>query len=275
MRQKQPSDFAQALWQHRELLWQLSKRSIESRYRGSLLGRAWSLITPLLMLAVYTFVFSSVFRARWGDLQEIGPLAFAINLFTGLIVFNLFSEVLNQSPDLMLRNSNLVTKVVFPLELLPAASVISALFNATTSVSVLILFQIANSILGGEPPHIEILWLPLIWTPLLAGCLALSWITSALGVYLRDLGQITNVATNLLLFMSAVFYPLSALPVQWQPVLFLNPLVPIIEQTRLVVVTGRGPGMNYLTVGFTVAIIACEMSYRFFRKARRGFADVL
>lgn len=233
------------------------------------------------MLAVYTFVFSSVFRARWGDLQETGPLTFAINLFTGLIVFNLFAEVFNQSPDLMLRNSNLVTKVVFPLEVLPAAAVTSALFNALTGTGILISFQVVNQLLtpttlhGNPGPHLELLWLPLVWTPLLAGCLALSWLTSALGVYLRDLGQITNVSTNLLLFLSAVFYPLSALPPKWQPVLEINPLVPIIEQTRAVVVIGHSPELSYLLWGITGSLAACELCFRLFQKARKGFADVL
>jgi len=107
--------FLAALWSQRDLLWQLSKRSIEGRYRGSMLGWTWSFATPLLMLAVYTFVFSEVFQARWGDLNELGPLGFAINLFAGLIVFNIFAEVANQSADLILNNKNLVTKVVFDI----------------------------------------------------------------------------------------------------------------------------------------------------------------
>ena len=269
--------FPQALWRQRELWWQLSKREVQGRYRGSMLGWGWSLITPLLMLAVYTFVFSQVFKARWGDLQQSGPLVFAINLFAGLIVFSLFAETANQSPSLMLNNSNLVTKVIFPLEILPAVTVAAALFHALTSLVVLVGFQIVNGLAasGGTGIQTTLLWLPLVWLPLLGGCLALGWLLSALGVYLRDLGQMIGVAVNLLMFLSAVFYPLSSLPARWQPLLQLNPLVLVIEQTRRVAVNGLPPSLGYLMGGCGLVLVACELSYRAFQKARRGFADVL
>lgn len=279
--------FPQALWRQRELWWQLSCREVQGRYRGSMLGWGWSLITPLLMLAVYTFVFSQVFQARWGDLQQSGPLAFAINLFAGLIVFNLFSETANQSPGLILSNANLVTKVIFPLEILPAVTVTAALFHAVTSLVVLLGFQIVNGWLangwlltglaatGSAGIQATVLWLPLVWLPLVSGSLAMGWLLSALGVYLRDLGQVVGVATNLLMFMSAVFYPLSALPERWQPLLQLNPLVPVIEQTRRVAVAGSAPELGYLVGGCALGLAACELAFRAFQKARRGFADVL
>jgi len=273
--------FPRALWKQRELWWQLSKREVQGRYRGSVLGWGWSLITPLLMLAVYTFVFSQVFQARWSDLEQRGPLVFAINLFAGLIVFNVFSEIANQSPSLILGNANLVTKVIFPLEILPAVTVTAALFHAITGLLVLIGFQLLNGLLsqgwgaGLWGLHASLLWLPLVWLPLLTSCLALGWVLSALGVYLRDLGQVIGVAVNLLLFLSAVFYPLSSLPARWQPLLQLNPLVMVIEQTRRVAVNGLLPSPTYLVAGSALGILACELSYRAFEKARRGFADVL
>lgn len=273
--------FPRALWKQRDLWWQLSKRDVQGRYRGSMLGWGWSLITPLLMLAVYTFVFSQIFQARWSDLQQSGPLVFAINLFAGLIVFNVFSETANQSPSLMLSNANLVTKVIFPLEILPAVTVTAALFHALTSLMVLLGFQLLNGLLshswwlGHWGVQASALWLPLVWFPLFTSCLALGWLLSALGVYLRDLGQVMGVAVNLLLFLSAVFYPLSALPDRWQPLLQLNPLVMVIEQTRRVAVNGMSPSAIYLFTGSVLGIVACELSYRAFEKARRGFADVL
>jgi lipopolysaccharide transport system permease protein len=269
--------FPRALWRQRELWWQLSRREVQGRYRGSMLGWGWSFITPLLMLAVYTFVFSQVFQARWGDLQESGPLVFAINLFAGLIVFNVFSEIASQSPTLILTNANLVTKVIFPLEVLPAVSVAAALFHALTSLVVLVGFQLVNGLLAGSGLGLPatLLWLPLVWLPLLSGCLALGWLLAALGVYLRDLGQVIGVAVNLLMFLSAVFYPLSALPERWQPLLQLNPLVLVIEQTRRVAVAGEMPSLAYLGWGSVLGLVVCELGFRAFQKARRGFADVL
>lgn len=274
--------FPQALWRQRELWWQLSQREVQGRYRGSMLGWGWSLITPLLMLAVYTFVFSQIFRARWGDLQQSGPLVFAINLFAGLIVYNLFAETAIQGPGLILSNANLVTKVIFPLEVLPAVTVAAALFHALTSLVVLVGFQVTNGLIGtgaasanGLGIHPTMLWLPLVWLPLVSGCLALGWLLAALGVFLRDLGQVIGVFVNLLMFLSAVFYPLSSLPPQWQPLLQLNPLVLVIEQTRRVAVNGQLPSLSYLLWGGLIGLLACELSFRSFQKARRGFADVL
>lgn len=270
---KRPSlQFLNALICNRELIWRLTERLVSGRYRGSLLGWGWSLINPLLMLAVYTFVFSEVFKARWGSAAEAsGTLAFAINLFAGLIVFNLFAECMNQSPTLILENPNYVTKVVFPLEALSVVAVGSSVFHALTSLVVLLLFQL----LAGSGPMVTVLWLPLIWLPLLLGCLALSWLLACAGVFLRDVGQITGVLTSMLMFMSAVFYPVSALPLRWQPILQLNPLVQVIEQTRQVVVQGEAPSANYLIWGSLVTLVAAEVCYRGFCRSRRAFADVM
>lgn len=263
--------FPAPLWRHRELAWQLSRRDVAGRYRGSVLGWGWSFLTPLLMLAVYTFVFSQVFQARWGNLDQLGPLGFAINLFAGLIVFSFFSESVNKASLLVLSNANYVTKVVFPLEILPAVNVASAAFHALASLIVLALFQL----LALQQIPWAMLWLPLVWLPLVAGCLALSWLLAALGVYLRDVGQVVGVITQMLMFLSAVFYPLSALPTQWQPWLALNPLVIVIEQTRRVAIGHQPPDPAYLIWGVLLGLLVCEFSFRLFQQARRGFADVL
>ncbi len=263
--------FPRALWKNRELLWVLTEREVAGRYRGSLLGWAWTLLTPLLMLAVYTFVFSQVFQARWEDLQDQGSLGFAINLFAGLLVFNLFSECANRAPTLILENTGFVKKVVFPLEVLGGVIVGAATFHALTSLAVLALFRIVAS--GGLPR--TFLWIPFVWLPLLLGSLALTWLLSALGVFLRDTGQIVGVLVTMLMFLSAVFYPLSALPDRWHPLLMLNPLITIIEQTRRVAVSGLNPNASYLILGTLLGLVLCEAAYRSFQKARRGFADVL
>jgi lipopolysaccharide transport system permease protein len=265
--------FPFALLCQRQLLVRLTQREVIGRYRGSVLGWGWSFLNPLLMLAVYSFVFSQVFQSRWGSTQNGSndPLLFAINLFTGLIVFNLFSECATKAPSLILSNSNYVTKVVFPLEILAGVTVGAASFHAITSLVILALFQIIGT---GTIP-ITSLWLPLVWMPLVIGCLGLVWIVSALGVFLRDIGQVVNVAVSMLMFLSAVFYPVSALPAAWRPVLSLNPLVPIIEETRRVCVVGLAPDIHYLIGGSLLALILCELGYRSFEKARRGFADVL
>jgi lipopolysaccharide transport system permease protein len=263
--------FLVSLFRHRELWWRLSEREVIGRYRGSILGWGWSLLTPLLMLAVYTFVFSTVFKSSWGVPGQTGPLAFAINLFAGLIAFGLFSECVSKAPGLILGNANYVTKVIFPLEILGASSVAAALFHACASVVILLGFKL----LAIHSIPLTALLLPLVWLPLVLGCLAMTWLLSALGVFLRDLDQLVGVAVSMLMFMSAVFYPLSALPPAWQPVLKLNPLVLAIEQSRRVLVQGTMPGTRYVLLGSLLMLVACEISYRLFCRARRGFADVL
>ena len=263
--------FVTSLVRNRELWWRLSEREVIGRYRGSILGWGWSLLTPLMMLGVYTFVFSTVFKARWGDLEQAGSLGFAINLFAGLITFNIFAECATQAPTLILSNVNYVTKVIFPLETLSAVSVAAALFHGCTSTIVLLAFEL----IAVQQVPLTVLLLPLVWLPFLLGCLAMSWLLSALGVFLRDLGQLIGVAVSMLMFMSAVFYPLSALPPALQTVMGLNPLVVVIEQSRRVLVQGVAPSASYVVLGFLLMLGLCEVSYRLFSKARRGFADVL
>ena len=263
--------FPHALWKHRELWWRLTEREVLGRYRGSALGIGWSFITPLAMLAVYTFVFSQVFKARWGGLEQAGPLGFAVNLFAGLIVFNLFSECVSRAPSLIVANPNYVKKVIFPLEVLGSVAVGSAGFHATTSLIILIMFELV----AFHRLPVTLLLLPLVWLPLLLGSLACTWLLSAAGVFLRDIGQLIGVALNMLLFLSPIFFPVSALPARWQPILALNPLAPIIEETRRVAVQGVIPNPVYLMTATIVTAVACELSFRVFQRTKRAFADVI
>jgi lipopolysaccharide transport system permease protein len=263
--------FPSTLWRHRELWWRLTEREVLGRYRGSLLGVAWSFLNPLAMLAVYTFIFSNVFQARWGSLKESGPLGFAINLFAGLICFNLMAECVNMAPRTILNYPNYVKKVIFPLEVLGAVTVGSAVFHALTSLVILCLFEL----IGLRRIPWESLWLPVVWLPLLLGCLGMSWLLGALGVFLRDLSQVVAVAVNMLMFLSPIFFPISALPSRWQPLLALNPLAGVIEQTRSVLVEGRMPDFGYVAISTVLTLVFCEASFRGFGKAKRGFADVL
>lgn len=263
--------FPRALWIHRELWWRLTEREVLGRYRGSALGIGWSFITPLAMLTVYTFVFSQVFKARWGGLEEAGPLGFAVNLFAGLIVFNLFSECVNRAPGLVVANPNYVKKVVFPLEVLGSVAVGSAGFHAITSLIILVVFEL----IAFHQVPITLLWLPLVWLPLLLGSLAATWILSSAGVFLRDIGQLIGVGLNMLMFLSPIFFPISALPAHWQPILALNPLAHVIEQTRRVAVQGLNPNLNYLATGILLTALGCELGFRAFQKSKGAFADVI
>ena len=263
--------FPKSLWHRRELWWRLTEREVLGRYRGSALGIGWSFMTPLAMLAVYTFVFSQVFKARWGGIENTGPLGIAVNLFAGLIVFNLFSECVNRAPNLIIQNSNFVKKVVFPLEVLGSVAVGSACFQALTSTVILMLFEL----IAFQSVPITILWLPIVWLPLILGSLTITWLLSAVGVYIRDIGQLIVVCLNMLMFLSPIFFPTSALPARWQPLLGLNPIAQVIEQTRRVAVQGLSPESNYIFVGVIISCLSCELAFRTFQRLKRYFADVL
>ena len=263
--------FVFSLLKHRELWYRLTERAVAARYKGSTLGFGWSLMQPIVMLAVYTFVFSTIFKSRWAGMEGAGSLGYALNLFVGLIVFNVFADCLGSSPGLVVNNKNYATKVIFPLELLGATTLGSALFQAITSIFILIVFELV--VFQSVPATLFLI--PVVWLPLLFGCLSLSWLLSSLGVFLRDLEQLIPMFLSIAMFLSAVFYPVSSLPESFQPLMHLNPLALIIEQTRLVAIEGALPRLDYILFGTLLAVIMCETSFRFFQRARRGFADVL
>lgn len=220
-----PRKLLASFWSNRRLIWQMSRREVIGRYRGSIMGLAWSFFNPVFMLAVYTFVFSVVFKARWNTGGD-SKTEFALVLFAGLIVFNLFTECVNRAPSLIISNVNYVKKVVFPLEILPWIALGSAMFHALVSLGV---WLIAYLILFGVP-HITVLLLPLVILPLLLFIMGLTWILASLGVYLRDVSQFIGIVTTVLMFLSPVFYPASSLPGKYRDLMLLNPLTPAIEQ---------------------------------------------
>ncbi|HRK69707.1 MAG TPA: ABC transporter permease, partial [Hyphomonas sp.] len=204
---------------HRELIWQMARREVGQRYRGSYLGMLWTLITPIAMLLVYTFVFSLVFRSRWQADVETPPGEFALILFSGLAAFNFLSEVINRAPTLILSNPNFVKKVVFPLEILPVVAIVSALVNSLISVALVVIGGIL--VLG----HVSstILLLPLAYVPLILMVIGLAWFLSALGVYVRDIGPGISIVVQMLFFVSPIFFPVSAAPEWIRPAYALNP----------------------------------------------------
>jgi len=263
--------FVSALIRHRELWWRLTERAVASRYKASALGFGWSILQPLIMMGVYTFVFSTIFESRWRGYEEAGALGFAINLFAGLIVFNLFADCVGSAAGLIVNNKNYVTKVIFPLELLVATSVSSATFQAMTSTTILLVFQI----IALHKIPTTLIWLPFIWIPLVLGCLALGWFLSSIGVFIRDVEQIVPMILSIMMFMSGVFYPVSSLPAVVRPIMYVNPLSVVIEQTRRVMLDGLAPSRWYLMLGLCIGLLVCETAYRGFQRARRDFADVL
>ncbi|MCB2189926.1 MAG: ABC transporter permease [Deltaproteobacteria bacterium] len=266
-----PVALASSLWRHRHLVWQLTKRDVIGRYRGSFLGVSWSFFIPLVMLGVYTFVFSEVFNARWGDAPGQGKAQFAVMLFIGIICHGFFCECLNRSPGLILSNSSYVKRVIFPLEVLAVVTLASAFFHL--AVNVLVLF--AGSLLLGQALPWTAILLPVVLAPLGVFALGVLWFLAGLGVYVRDVSQITGVLTTLLLFISPVLYPLSAVPQKFQGFLLINPLTLVIEQTRQVFVLGHLPDWGGWGIYLACAIAFAWAGFWWFQRVRKGFADVI
>lgn len=256
---------------NRKLIFQMAQREVLGRYRGSIMGLAWSFFNPLLMLAVYTFFFSFIFKSRWGTAQDAGHADFAIVLFVGLIIHGLFAECINRAPLLINSNVNYVKKVVFPLEVFPWIAMGSALFHAAISVLVLLALQL---IIVGSLPW-TVVFFPLVIIPLLLVTLGFAWFLAATGVFVRDIGQATGMFTSVLMFISPVFYPISTLPSKMHILVMLNPLTLIIEESRKVLLFGEMPNWNALGVYLLVSVAIAWAGFWWFQKNRKGFADVL
>ena len=252
------------------LLVQLTKRDILSRYRGSLLGVLWSVLTPLFMLAVYTLVFGSIFKARW-SVPEEGNVNFALILFCGLTAYNIFAETISRAPGIIVGNPNYIKKVVFPLAILPITVLGSALMNAAIGMGIILVAQL---LLSGTL-HWTIIYLPIVLLPLILFALGLSWFLAALGVYVRDVVQVVPVFVTAMLFLTPVFYPTSALPQKIQFLGYFNPLGYVVEDVRRIILWGYQPNWSWLGFGLLLGIVSALIGYLWFQKTRSGFADVV
>lgn len=262
------------LWprRHWPLVWLLARRDVDSRFRQSMLGGFWLVITPLAMLLVLTVVFRHVMGVRWPGLtQEESGLAFALRLYAGLAVFQFFADCVNRAPNLVVSQPQLVKKVVFPLELLAWVNVVSALVGLVVS-GVLLLAGVAW-IRGSIP--ISALALPLIWLPLLPLLLGMGWMLSGAGTYLRDVGQILGPVLSAMMFLTPIFFPTSALPEGIRAWMALNPMAEPITQTRMVLLEGAWPDWSAWAIHALGCVAFAVLGAVWFERVRKGFADVL
>jgi lipopolysaccharide transport system permease protein len=258
-----------AIWRHRNLVFELTKREFSGRYRGSFGGILWSFFHPLFLLSVYTISFGVIFKSRWGFSGD--TTEYALMLFAGLIIFNTFSEVLSKSPTLITSNPNLVKKVVFPVELLPVITVATALIHALIGI---VVWLLGYSLLFGLPKVTAFLF-PVIMVSFLPVLLGLGWLLSAVGVIIRDISEATGLVNHTLLFLTPIFYSIEAAPSQLQKLLKLNPLTFIIEQFRLIIFYGQMPDFKGLVIYFLLATVFGWFMLVLFGRLRPIFSDML
>lgn len=247
---------------------ELVRREFSGRYRGSFGGVAWSFAQPLFMLTVYTFAFGVALQIRWGS---GGTAHFALMVFAGLIAFNVFAECLTKAPMLIVANPNFVKKVVFPLEVLPWVMALTATFHALIGI---VIWFAGYAFLVGAPSPGALLF-PIILICMFPILLGLGWLLSALGVIVRDVGQLTAMLSHALLFLTPVFYSVEVVPPVFQRVLLANPLTYVIEQLRAVLFSGQLPAFTGLLLYFCLASCFAYVSLVVFRRLRPDFADMV
>lgn len=263
--------FADDLWAHRELLWQFTLRNVELRHKGSHLGLVWSFLNPLLMLGLYVLVFGYIFGGSFGILPQETRVDYALGIFLGLTLFHFVAEVMGLAPSIIVGNPNFVKKVVFPLEILPAANVGGAVFHMLISLGLVLL----SLVVFGTSFSAGVLWLPVIILPLLLLALGLAWFISALGVFFRDIGQVMQFLSMALMFSSAVFYSSQKIPAAAWTYMRLNPVLLAIELARDAALWNRPLNHNHLAYLYATGLAACYLGHLAFRRMKPAFADVL
>ncbi len=266
-----PINMGHNLWQHRELIRQFTRREVQQRYRGSYLGLIWSFITPLSTLVVYTFVFSIIFDARWEGAPLEGPASFALAFFAGLVVYNVLSETILASSAVITGNPNYVKKVVFPLEILPINILGSALIHSLFGLAILF---VGLLIFLWQIPW-TVIFLPLMYLPLIFITLGLAWFVASLGVFVRDLNHFLGIVLQFFFFLTPIVYPPSAVPEQLKFLIFLNPLSFIINHVRRVVLFGQVPDWGEFVIIVITTFGVMLLGYAWFMTSKKTFADVI
>lgn len=276
-----PSRIVAMLKRDRGLVAQFTSRDVLEKHKGAYLGVAWNVINPLITLAIYTLVFGYVFKSRWveatagemggGAAASQAGSAFVLPFFLGHSLFHFFAECMNRGPGVVTARPNLVRKVVFPVEILPLVSVLSAGVYLLVSIPCLLIVQV----LLGHPLRWTAVLLPVVMVPLVLWCMAGSWVLAAVGVYIRDLRHIIVVVTHLAMFLTPVFYPVERIPEAWRGVYMLNPMAIIVESARAVVLWGKMPDWPRLAVLTLLGLVALQVGYAVFMRARRGFSDAI
>lgn len=264
---------AHGVWPHRQLLIHWTRRLLAQHYAGSLLGPLWTLVTPLFMLAIYTFVFGIVFQARWqalgADLQNTG--GYALILFCAMAVFQLFAETVNGSTRVIIDNANLVKKVIFPLQILPVAQMLSATVNSAVWFGL----TLAGAFIAEGALKATIWLFPLVLVPLMSLSLGVGWFVAGVTVYLRDAHHVIGLLLQALFFMTPIFYPEQLVPPALQFVITINPLAHLCRQGRELLLFGQIPTLPELLGTWLFCLLLCQLGYIWFTRVQRGFADVL
>ncbi|WP_028531125.1 ABC transporter permease [Paenibacillus sp. HW567] len=270
---KRTQNYLVSLFKSKDLLFEFTKRDFQQRYKGSLLGVIWALLSPLLMLGVYSFIFVSVFKSKWGSssIQQDGKMLYTMMIFAGLVPFQIFSESVNRSVSLLGQSANYIKKVVIPIEILPTSIVLSTVINSFFSVGLLIL----GKLLFLNTPNWTLIFVPLVLIPIMLLSLGFALIVAAFGIYIKDLVYVVGLLVNILFYMSPIFYSADSLPARFRFLIHLNPIAPIINHFRDVFINGELFSISSYITSFFISFIIFILGLTIFNYLRKGFADVI
>lgn len=260
------------LWQlpgRAELIFTLAKRELLSRYKGSVLGLIWAVLTPVVMIAIFTFIFAGIFGARFG--ANDSNWDYALYLFCGLLPWTMFQETLQQSSSTIITHANLVKRVVFPLETLPVAQALAALGNQLFATIALLI----ATLLIRHQLSVTIVLFPLLLIPQLLFALGAAWLLASLGVFLRDIAQGVTLLLMAWMYLTPIIYPESIVPLQFRPFINYNPFTPLVRSYRRIFLDGMLPDWSGLGYFAVVAVIVFVFGYWWFARTRKNFADVI
>ena len=252
---------------NRYLIGQLVKRDVLLRYRGAFFGVVWIFLSPLLMLAIFAFVFGQIFQSRWSTQPE--SLPYWVMLFTGLIMFNVFSETVAKAPTSVRGYPNYVKKIIFPVDILPIVPLGSATIHAAFNFIVLIVALTLTSNL-----HAGVSLLPVLIIPLFFLSMGFAWFLAAWGVFIKDMSQIVPIFIQMLFFLSPILYPVSAVPQALRPVYSYSPVSIVIEAGRQAISGGNIDWAMWF-MALVIGIVASLLGYAFFQHNRDEFSDAL
>jgi lipopolysaccharide transport system permease protein len=262
-----PIATARTLVAHRYLLGQLVKRDVLLRYRGAYFGVAWVFINPLVMLAIFSFVFGEIFQGRWP--ADDSRIPFALNLYCGLIAFNVFAETITRAPTAVRAYPSYVKKIIFPVEMLPVVPFGAALIHAGFNLLIL-----AAALAWTGHLSVALALFPIVLLPLCLTALGLAWFVAAWGVFIKDMTQIVPVLVQMLMFLSPVFYPAQAVPEVLRPLFQHNPLGAVIEAARSLL-ADRPVEWGSWAAALVLSLVVMLLGLAFFQHSRDEFADVL
>ncbi len=253
----------------RQLIWSFTKRDLSGRYKGSFLGALWSFINPLVLMVIYTVVFAVFLKIRFGNSGS--TLSSTLYILAGIIPWMAFQESVCHSAVVILENTNLIKKAVFPSEILPIKVALSCLMSQAIGLAILF----AGQFFINHEFHGTVIQLPLIVLLQFILTLGISWLVASLGVFIRDINQAINLLLLVIFFMTPIMYPISIFPSAIVKLVYLNPITVVITSYRDLILEGKWIEWVTMAKLTGTSLFLFLLGFSWFVKTKKLFIDIL